>query len=56
MYFKYLPGSYVAQDFEDGESRDQPAFTNDWKTTPKLQSFSVEFINRTRVRYSAEIR
>lgn len=56
VYFKYLPGSYVAQDFEDGESADQPAFTNDWKTTPKLQSFSVEFINRTRVRYSAEIR
>jgi hypothetical protein len=56
VYFKYMPASYVAQDFEDGEALDQPVFENTWKTTPKLQSFSVEYVNRTRVRYNAEIR
>ena len=56
VYFAYTPASYVAQDFDDGEALDQPAFENAWKTTPKLQSFSVEYVNRTRVRYQAEIR
>ncbi len=56
VYFDYTAGSYLAQDFEDGESLDQPAFENIWKTTPKLQSFAVEYVNRTQVRYNAEIR
>jgi hypothetical protein len=57
VYYRYLPGCFVAQDLtRDAATRDDLVFENTWKQTPWLQAFTVEYVNRTKERYQAEIR
>ena len=55
IYFPYLFGAYVGQEQASAEPGDL-IFENTWKATPWLRSFSLEYVNRTKVRYNAEIR
>jgi hypothetical protein len=57
VFFPYLQGAFVPQDLaKDARDRDTLEMENAWKQTPWLRSFSVEYVNRTKERYSAEIR
>jgi hypothetical protein len=57
VYFPYLLQAFTPQDLvSDAKNRDELVFENTWKQTPWLREFHVEYINRTKERYSADIR
>jgi len=57
IYFPYLANQYKPQELDTAASDpDEQVFENAWKATPWLQQFGIEYVNRTRVRYSADVR
>jgi hypothetical protein len=54
VLFTYLTGAYMPVDIVDNPG--EFVLENAWKSTPWLRSFTVEYQNRTRVRYAADVR